>query len=169
MASHETPLNFDVHRKNTDEVYDPEPNQIAICHVKHSGLITGEKPVYFKGMDYRRDLRNNEMVSESDLQILKKSISQGVHIVCFSAIESPDDIIKARKVLEEMKGHHVSIIAKIQTKKGLENFDEILQVADGIVIARGYLGISLNNSIDVVFVQKYIISKCNVVGKPVIL
>jgi pyruvate kinase len=59
-------------------------------------------------------------------------------------------------------------LAKLQSQKALENFDSILEASDGIVIARGYLSLSLDLE-DVVYVQKYIIKKCNTVGKPVLL
>ncbi len=59
-------------------------------------------------------------------------------------------------------------MAKLQSQKALENFDSILEASDGIVIARGYLSLSLDLE-DVVYVQKYIIKKCNTVGKPVLL
>ncbi len=73
-----------------------------------------------------------------------------------------------RKVLGP-KGQHIKILAKLQTNKSLEKFDEILEASDGIIIARGYLGIVLGSLEDVVYIQKYIIKKCNLVGKPVIL
>ena len=75
----------------------------------------------------------------------------------------------AKKVIKVIKGHQLSIYSKIQSKKGLTQFDEILEVSDGIIIGRGYLGLSLDEIEDVVFVQTYIINKCNAVGKPVIL
>jgi len=83
-------------------------------------------------------------------------------------VQSKEDISYVRKVLGP-KGQHIKVLAKLQTNKSLENFDEILEASDGIIIARGYLGIVLESLEDVVYIQKYIIKKCNLVGKPVIL
>ena len=83
-------------------------------------------------------------------------------------MQSKEDISYVRKVLGP-KGQHIKVLAKLQTNKSLENFDEILEASDGIIIARGYLGIVLESLEDVVYIQKYIIKKCNLVGKPVIL
>jgi pyruvate kinase len=72
-------------------------------------------------------------------------------------------------MLNKAKGHHVQIYSKIQSQGGLINFEEILTESDGIIIARGYLGMSLEDFEDVVFIQRYITKMCNTVGKPVIL
>ena len=88
-------------------------------------------------------------------------------MIAVSCVESKDDIFYVRKVLGT-KGQHIKILAKLQSQKALENFDSILEESDGIVIARGYLSLSLDLE-DVVYVQKYIIKKCNTVGKPVLL
>jgi pyruvate kinase len=66
------------------------------------------------------------------------------------------------------KGQQIKVLAKLQSKKALEKLDEILEVSDGIILARGYLGISLGLE-DLVYVQKFIIKRCNLVGKPVML
>ncbi len=84
-----------------------------------------------------------------------------------SCVESKEDISYVKKVLGA-KGQHIKVLAKLQSKRALENIDAILEVSDGIIIARGYLGLSLDLE-DVVYVQKYIIKKCNMIGKPVLL
>jgi len=91
-----------------------------------------------------------------------------VQIVAVSFVQSKEDISYVKKVLGP-KGQHIKVLAKLQTEKSLRNFDEILEVSDGIIIARGYLGIVLASLEDVVYIQKYIIKKCNLVGKPCIL
>lgn len=88
-------------------------------------------------------------------------------MIAVSCVESKDDIHYVRKVLGT-KGQHIKVLAKLQSQKALENFDSILEASDGIVIARGYLSLSLELE-DLVYVQKYIIKKCNTVGKPVLL
>ncbi len=88
-------------------------------------------------------------------------------MIAVSCVESKDDIIYVKKILGS-KGQHIKVLAKLQSQRALENFDQILETADGIIIARGYLGLSLDLE-DVVYVQKYIIKKCNTVGKPVLI
>jgi pyruvate kinase len=72
------------------------------------------------------------------------------------------------KELLSVKGRHIKVIAKIQNKAALKNFEEILEISDGIIIARGYLGLDMKME-DVAYIQKYLIHKCNLAGKPVIL
>lgn len=63
----------------------------------------------------------------------------------------------------------MQIYSKIQSSQGLANIDEIIKESDGIVVARGYLGLALEEIEDVVYIQRYITNRCNVVGKPVLL
>jgi pyruvate kinase len=70
--------------------------------------------------------------------------------------------------LLQVKGKHIKVFAKIQSREAVRNFDEILQEADGIVIARGYLATDLKIE-EVAFVQKYLTKQCNKAGKPVVL
>ena len=76
---------------------------------------------------------------------------------------------EARTVLNAARGNHVQIYSKIQSSQGLANIEEIIQESDGIVVARGYLGLALEEIEDVVYIQRYITNRCNVVGKPVLL
>ena len=107
------------------------------------------------------------VVSIKDIKDIHSSIKQGVDFISVSYVENKGDIEEVKDLLS-IKGRHIKVIAKIQNKKSLENFDEILEAADGIIIARGYLGLDLRLE-DVAFVQKYLIDRCNMVGKPVIL
>jgi len=70
--------------------------------------------------------------------------------------------------LLSVKGRHIKLLAKVQNKKAVQNFKDILEASDGIVIARGYLGMEFQLE-DIAFIQKYIINSCNRAGKPVIL
>jgi len=84
-------------------------------------------------------------------------------------VESANDVKEARRVLNSARGNHISIYSKIQSSQGLANIEEIIQESDGIVVARGYLGLALEAVEDVVYIQRYITNRCNVVGKPVLL
>ena len=73
------------------------------------------------------------------------------HIICLSSVEMVQDVQEARRLLKKARGHHIQIFSKIQSLKGLANIDEIISESDGIVIARGYLGLSLEEDVDVVY------------------
>ena len=91
------------------------------------------------------------MFTEREIQIISNAVELGAHIICLSCVESAQEIQEARKVLKKARGHHISIFSKIQSLKGLANIDEIIEESDGIVIARGYLGLSLKDDVDVVY------------------
>jgi len=93
-------------------------------------------------------------------------VRQGVDVVAASFIRTPQDVNQIRAVLGEA-GRQIKIVSKIESTEGLENFDQILSVSDGIMVARGDLGVEL--ALEKIFIaQKMIISKCNKAGKPVI-
>ncbi|MBQ2137389.1 MAG: pyruvate kinase, partial [Selenomonas sp.] len=87
--------------------------------------------------------------------------------VAASFIQRPDDVIAIRKLIEEHNGH-MEILPKIENLEGVKNFDAILEVSDGIMVARGDLGVEVPAE-DVPLIQKEIIRKCNAAGKPVIV
>jgi pyruvate kinase len=107
------------------------------------------------------------VVSIKDIKDIHSSIKLGVDFISVSYVESKHDINEVRELLS-VKGRQIKIIAKIQNKKALQNFEEILEVSDGIIIARGYLGLDMKME-DLAIVQKYLIQKCNLMGKPIIL
>ena len=105
-------------------------------------------------------------LSEQDVQDLLFGIEQGIDFIAASFVQKAGDVLAIRRVLES-KGADCHIIAKIENAAGVKNIDEILTVADGVMVARGDLGVEIPAE-DVPIMQKMLIRRCNMTGKPVI-
>jgi pyruvate kinase len=132
------------------------------CTVKNSGALGNNKNVNVPGV-----VTTLPAVTEKDEADLKFGIEQGVDIVAASFIRKAADVLHVRKVLQENGGGDILIFSKIENHEGLHNIDEIIKFSDGIMVARGDLGVEIPTE-DVPVAQKMIIEKCNAAGKPVI-
>ena len=131
------------------------------CVVRTGGELGSRKNVNLIGIRSRLPA-----VTEKDVENLKFAVRNGMDFVAASFVRKPEDILEIRQILLA-EGSHMHIIAKIEDGEGLENIDGIMRVADGIMIARGDLGVQLPTE-QMPLVQKRIILKCHDANKAVI-
>ena len=137
-------------------------NQEIVTEVLNSGTIKTKK-----GINVPNTQLNLPGITEKDESDIRFGAKQGIDFVAASFVRRASDVMEIRAVLEDEGYHNVKIISKIENEEGVSNIDEILAVSDGIMVARGDLGVEIPTE-DVPIVQKQIIKKCNQAGKPVI-
>jgi pyruvate kinase len=129
--------------------------------VQNTGDISDRKRVAVPGVSL-----NLPFLSAQDEADILFGVEQDMDFIAASFVQRAADILAIRKLLEDANVH-MEIIAKIENAEGVKNIDEILKVADGIMVARGDLGVEIPAE-EVPIAQKMLIKKCNAVGKPVI-
>lgn len=142
-------------------VIDIKGNDV-ICRVVNSGVLGTKKGVNLPNVHI-----NLPALTDKDIDDIKFGVSVGVDYIAASFIRSAKDVLEIKRVLEECGGSDVQIISKIENRDGVDNIDEILEVTDGIMVARGDLGVEIPFE-EVPLVQKMLIKKCIQKGKPVI-
>lgn len=130
--------------------------------VENAGVLKNKKGVNVPGVSIKLP-----GITEKDAQDILFGIEQGVDFIAASFVRTAKDVLEIRELLEQNNGSHIQIIPKIENQEGVDNIDEIIQVSDGLMVARGDLGVEIPAE-EVPLVQKALIKKCNQVGKPVI-
>ncbi|MHA6251439.1 pyruvate kinase [Oceanobacillus sp. CAU 1775] len=120
-----------------------------------------------KGVNVPNVALNLPGMTEKDREDIIFGIESKVDFIAPSFIRRASDVLEIRQVLEANNGEKIHIIPKIENKEGIERIDEILEISDGLMVARGDLGVEIPPE-DVPLAQKLLIKKCNIAGKPVI-
>ncbi len=141
-----------------EEVTDTE----IFCHVVNGGMISNKKGVNVPNVDL-----SMPYISEKDYEDIVFGIENDFDFVAASFVRTADDILQIRKIFEEKDCHNINIIAKIENMQGVNHIDEIIRVSDGIMVARGDMGVEIPLE-DVPVIQKMIIKKVIDAGKQVI-
>ena len=148
-------------RRDTSRGRQTSPEEIK-CRVIVGGELGEHKGVNVPGADL-----SVPTLTEKDIADLKWGAENNDDYVAVSFVRSKEDIIEVRRVLEAA-GASAKIIAKMETRQSVDNLDAILEVVDGMMVARGDLGVEMRTE-DVPMIQKEIIERCRMQGKPVIV
>ena len=137
-------------------------NDDIVCEVQNSGIVKNHKGVNVPGVKV-----NLPAITEKDRSDIEFGIEQGIDFIAASFVRKVSDVLAIREILEANNADHIKIISKIEYQEGVDNLDEIIEVSDGIMVARGDLGVEIPTE-EIPVVQKLMIRKCNEAGKPVI-
>lgn len=134
----------------------------VVCKALNTGRLGSRKTVNVPGLKL-----NLPALSQKDIDDITKGVKAGFDYIAASFVRRADDVQQIRKLLNDNGGERVGIISKIESQEGIDNFEEILALSDGIMVARGDMGVEIPME-QVPVVQKHMIKRCNAVGKPVI-
>ena len=133
-----------------------------VCLTANAGTLGSRKGISVPEVDLQMP-----SIGEKDRADIIFGIEQGIDLIAASFVCRPTDVLTIRQLCEENGGSHVKIYSKIENRMGVDNFDEILKVSDGIMVARGDLGVEVDME-EVPLLQKSFIRKCMAAAKPVI-
>lgn len=139
-----------------------EANKELVTVVENEGRIGSKKGVNAPGVEIKLP-----GITERDTDDINFGLDHGINFIAASFVRKPQDVLDIRELLEKKHKEIVKIYPKIESQEGIDNFDDIIKVSDGLMIARGDMGVEIPFE-NVPFVQKELIRKCNEAGKPVI-
>ena len=133
-----------------------------VCTVMNGGVVSNRKGVNVPNVNL-----SMPYISEKDYSDIVFAVENDYDFIAASFVRTADDVLAIRKILEEKGGEDIHIIAKIENMQGVQNMDEIIRVADGVMVARGDMGVEIPLE-DVPVIQKMMIKKVSGAGKVVI-
>jgi len=145
----------------TTEVIEKQKDHVVVV-VLNAGLIKTHKGVNVPGVDIALPA-----MTEQDIEDIKFGVQQGIDVIAASFIRSREHVVEIKKLLSQLNAASILVLAKIENSLGVHNFDEILKAADGIMVARGDLGVELPLK-EVPRLQKMMIRQCYQSGKLVV-
>lgn len=134
-----------------------------ICEVVNGGVISNNKGVNIPDTDTKLP-----SLTEQDIKDIEFAVKNDFDFIAASFIRKAKDVIAVKEILKKHNAEHIAIISKIENREGVDNFDEILNVSDGIMVARGDLGVEIPFE-EIPALQKMMCRKCNEQGKIVIV
>lgn len=139
-----------------------EEHHELVCKMQNNGVLGGRKGVNAPGVAIHLP-----GITEKDASDIRFGLDNGIQFIAASFVRKPQDVLDIRELLEEKHAEYVQIYPKIESQEGIDNIDDILKVSDGLMVARGDMGVEIPFE-HVPIVQKSLIKKCNALGKPVI-
>ncbi len=133
-----------------------------ICEVLNDGVVSDHKSINVPDANLTMDY-----MSPKDITDIEFGIQQGVDFIAASFVRSAFDVLEIKRILEQHKATDIQVIAKIENRQGVEDIDNILRASDGIMIARGDMGVEIPFE-ELPSIQKELIEKCYISGKRVI-
>ena len=132
------------------------------CDILNTGVLKNKKGVNLPGVKV-----NLPGITDKDAADIKFGIKEDIDYIAASFVRRPSDVLDIREILEQENNDNITIFPKIENQEGIDNIEEILEVSDGLMVARGDMGVEIPPE-SVPIVQKDLIRKCNKLGKPVI-
>jgi pyruvate kinase len=137
--------------------------QALRCRVIDGGMLGSRKHINLPGVRV-----NLPSVTDKDKADILFGIEHDIDFIAMSFVRNAEAVLQARKIIEDAGGHHAKLISKIENQEGIDNFDEILAASDGIMVARGDLGVEIAFT-ELPVIQRQLVRKCTIAGKPVIV
>lgn len=144
------------------EVLEVKEGTDIVCRVLNGGIVKNHKGVNVPNVSI-----NLPAITPKDRADIEFGIQNNIDFIAASFVRKSADVLAIREILEQNNAGHIQIISKIENQEGMDNLDEIIEASDGIMVARGDLGVEIPTE-EVPLAQKTMIRKCNKVGKPVI-
>ena len=149
-------LLFEVIGKETKE-------ETLVCRALNNHFLKSKK-----GLNAPNIKLLNDYISDVDRRDIEYICTQNVNYIAASFVRRKEDLIELKNMLVEHGREDIKIVAKIESPEGVSNMDEILEISNAVMVARGDLGVEVDLE-EVPFIQKQLIKKCNIAGKPVIV